>query len=113
ASSIPAACAPTGAGSTTWSPTRCAASPWRRCWRRHRAHRARPSPPPWRGHEDPMNNRTAAIAPAPAEAAAAGNAQIIEQLGRRYDAGFVTDIESDSLPPGLSEDIVRALSAKK
>ena len=41
------------------------------------------------------------------------NAEIIEQLGRRYDAGFVTEIESDSLPPGLSEDIIRALSAKK
>ncbi|SEL77175.1 Iron-regulated ABC transporter membrane component SufB [Pseudoxanthomonas sp. GM95] len=41
------------------------------------------------------------------------NVEIIEQLGRRYDAGFITDIESDSLPPGLSEDIVRALSAKK
>ncbi len=41
------------------------------------------------------------------------NAGIIEQLGRRYDAGFVTEIESDSLPPGLSEDIIRALSAKK
>ena len=41
------------------------------------------------------------------------NAQIIEQLGRRYDAGFVTDIESESLPPGLSEDIIRALSAIK
>jgi Fe-S cluster assembly protein SufB len=41
------------------------------------------------------------------------NVQIIEQLGRRYEAGFITEIESDSLPPGLSEDIVRALSAKK
>ncbi|MDQ3056664.1 MAG: Fe-S cluster assembly protein SufB, partial [Pseudomonadota bacterium] len=41
------------------------------------------------------------------------NAQIIEQLGRRYDAGFVTDIESESLPPGLSEDIIRALSVIK
>ena len=39
------------------------------------------------------------------------NAEILEQLGRRYDAGFVTDIESDSLPPGLDEDVVRALSA--
>ena len=36
------------------------------------------------------------------------NARIIEQLGRRYDAGFITDIESDSFPPGLSEDVVRA-----
>src|SRR5690606_27155018 len=42
-----------------------------------------------------------------------GNAEILQQLGRRYDAGFITDIEADSLPPGLSEDIVRALSATK
>src|SRR3982750_3325022 len=48
-----------------------------------------------------------------AETVASGNADIIEQLGRRYDAGFVTDIESDSLPPGLDEGIIRALSAKK
>ena len=41
------------------------------------------------------------------------NAQIHAQLGRKYDAGFITDIETDSLPPGLSEDIIRALSAKK
>jgi len=41
------------------------------------------------------------------------NAGIIEQLGRRYDAGFVTDIESDALPPGLDEGIIRALSARK
>ena len=41
------------------------------------------------------------------------NAQIHSQLARKYEAGFVTDIESDSLPPGLSEDIIRALSANK
>ncbi|HRO27947.1 MAG TPA: Fe-S cluster assembly protein SufB, partial [Luteimonas sp.] len=41
------------------------------------------------------------------------NEAIHEQLGRRYEAGFVTDIESDSLPPGLDEDTIRALSAKK
>ena len=45
--------------------------------------------------------------------APASNREIHEQLGRRYDAGFVTDIESDSFPPGLDEDVVRALSAKK
>ncbi|MDR3388677.1 MAG: Fe-S cluster assembly protein SufB [Rudaea sp.] len=39
--------------------------------------------------------------------------QIETALNRRYDAGFVTDIESDSLPPGLSEDVVRAISARK
>jgi len=30
-----------------------------------------------------------------------------------YKAGFVTDIDSETLPPGLNEDVVRALSAKK
>ncbi len=30
-----------------------------------------------------------------------------------YKWGFVTDIESDTLPPGLNEDVVRAISAKK
>jgi Fe-S cluster assembly protein SufB len=34
-------------------------------------------------------------------------------LNRRYEAGFVTDIESESLPPGLNEDVVRAISARK
>jgi Fe-S cluster assembly protein SufB len=34
-------------------------------------------------------------------------------LNRRYEAGFVTDIESESLPPGLSEGVVRAISARK
>ena len=38
----------------------------------------------------------------------------IEQLANReYKWGFVTDIESDSLPTGLSEDTVRFISAKK
>ncbi|WP_313316743.1 Fe-S cluster assembly protein SufB [Stenotrophomonas sp.] len=41
------------------------------------------------------------------------NREIHEQLGRKYDAGFVTDIESDSFLPGLNEDVIRALSAKK
>ena len=34
-------------------------------------------------------------------------------VDREYAAGFVTDIESDTFPPGLSEDVVRAISAKK
>ena len=32
---------------------------------------------------------------------------------RSYQHGFVTDIESDSLPPGLDEDVVRAISRIK
>ena len=30
-----------------------------------------------------------------------------------YKAGFVTDIEEESLPPGLDEDVIRFISAKK
>jgi Fe-S cluster assembly protein SufB len=38
----------------------------------------------------------------------------LEDLARRdYKAGFVTDVESETLPPGLDEDVIRALSAKK
>ena len=40
--------------------------------------------------------------------------QTIEALAnRKYKDGWVTEIESDSLPPGLSEDVIRAISAKK
>ena len=34
-------------------------------------------------------------------------------LGRRYKHGFVTDIEADTVPPGLDEDVIRFISAKK
>lgn len=34
-------------------------------------------------------------------------------LESEYKYGFVTDIETDDLPPGLNEDIIRALSKKK
>ncbi|MGA9421038.1 MAG: Fe-S cluster assembly protein SufB [Rhodanobacteraceae bacterium] len=34
-------------------------------------------------------------------------------VNRRYDAGFVTDIDSDTIPSGLSEDVVLLISAKK
>ncbi len=35
------------------------------------------------------------------------------QLQSEYRYGFVTEIESDDLPPGLDEDTVRAISARK
>jgi Fe-S cluster assembly protein SufB len=38
----------------------------------------------------------------------------IEALTERdYPYGFVTAVEADSLPPGLSEDVIRLISAKK
>ncbi|MBM4214368.1 MAG: Fe-S cluster assembly protein SufB [Gammaproteobacteria bacterium] len=41
------------------------------------------------------------------------NAEIHDVIGRGYQHGFVTDIESESLPPGLDEDVVRAISRIK
>jgi Fe-S cluster assembly protein SufB len=34
-------------------------------------------------------------------------------VGREYKEGFVTEIDSETLPPGLDEDVIRFLSAKK
>lgn len=39
--------------------------------------------------------------------------QIEEVLSRKYDAGFVSDIESETFPPGLDEDVIRRISAMK
>ena len=36
-----------------------------------------------------------------------------ELAEQEYKYGFVTDIDSDSIPPGLSEDIVRKISSIK
>ncbi|MFZ0427060.1 MAG: Fe-S cluster assembly protein SufB [Acidobacteriota bacterium] len=40
--------------------------------------------------------------------------QELQKLAQEeYKYGFVTDIEAETLPPGLSEDVVRLISAKK
>ena len=40
--------------------------------------------------------------------------QIIEDfVNTVYKYGFVTDIESESAPPGLNEDIIRLISKRK
>ena len=36
-----------------------------------------------------------------------------ELVNREYRYGFVTDIETDTVPRGLNEDIIRLISAKK
>ena len=43
----------------------------------------------------------------------APNQGLEDILGRRYAHGFVTDVESDTVAPGLSEDVIRFISAKK
>jgi Fe-S cluster assembly protein SufB len=41
-------------------------------------------------------------------------AKVIESLtNREYPYGFVTSIEADTVPPGLTEDTIRLISAKK
>jgi Fe-S cluster assembly protein SufB len=41
------------------------------------------------------------------------NATLEKLAEREYQYGFVTDIESESVPPGLDESIVRLISSKK
>ena len=41
------------------------------------------------------------------------NPGLDELVSRRYQHGFVTDIESDTVAPGLSEDVIRFISHKK
>jgi Fe-S cluster assembly protein SufB len=41
------------------------------------------------------------------------NAEVREYVGSEYAQGFVTEIESDTLPPGLDEDVVRYISERK
>ena len=39
--------------------------------------------------------------------------QIEALTSREYQYGFVSDVEADTIPAGLSEDVVRQISAKK
>ena len=41
------------------------------------------------------------------------NVEIEEIARQEYKYGFVTDIDSDTAPPGLNEDIIRLISTKK
>ncbi|WP_284455779.1 Fe-S cluster assembly protein SufB [Alloalcanivorax xenomutans] len=40
-------------------------------------------------------------------------AELDKVIRSEYEAGFTTLVESDTLPPGLSEDVIRFISAKK
>src|SRR3990170_1269895 len=41
------------------------------------------------------------------------NSSLEELAGREYKYGFITDIESDTVPRGLNEEIIHLISAKK
>jgi Fe-S cluster assembly protein SufB len=44
---------------------------------------------------------------------ASDNSEFEQLVNRGYAHGFVTDIDSDTIPPGLNEDVIRMISAKK
>ena len=39
--------------------------------------------------------------------------QIENFISKKYSAGFITDIEADSIPPGLDEGVIREISQIK
>ncbi|GAA5125642.1 Fe-S cluster assembly protein SufB [Alloalcanivorax gelatiniphagus] len=41
------------------------------------------------------------------------NSELDRVIRSEYEAGFTTLVESDTLPPGLNEDVIRVISAKK
>ncbi len=47
------------------------------------------------------------------QTASASQVQIDDAISKEYAAGFITDIESETLAPGLNEDVIRFISAKK
>ena len=44
---------------------------------------------------------------------ATGTSEVEALLERGYEHGFITDIESDTVAPGLDEDVIRLISRKK
>ena len=41
------------------------------------------------------------------------NPEITALTNREYEAGFTTDVESETVAPGLDENVIRRISEKK
>tara|TARA_Y100000748_G_scaffold120360_1_gene101019 strand:- start:2130 stop:2294 length:165 start_codon:yes stop_codon:yes gene_type:complete len=41
------------------------------------------------------------------------NKEINEFLNKSYEYGFTTEIESETIPPGLDEEVVKLISKKR
>ena len=41
------------------------------------------------------------------------NDTIHKRLDKKYEFGFTTDVEQETLPPGLNEDVIKIISSKK
>ena len=39
--------------------------------------------------------------------------EVSDFLDQRYQHGFYTDIEADTVPPGLNDDVIRLISQRK
>ena len=48
-----------------------------------------------------------------ASSSSASGSSVDHFVQQKYKHGFVTDIESETVPPGLDEDVVRWISARK
>src|SRR6185437_13071893 len=55
----------------------------------------------------------AAVGPQAGNSGATMSSSIETLVNREYQFGFVTDVDDDTIPAGLSEDTVRAISARK
>ena len=62
---------------------------------------------------DTRDSRAPSGTPAVREHRGASESDLETIASREYKYGFVTDIEADSIPAGLSEDVIRLISAKK
>ena len=60
-----------------------------------------------------MSSEQAQLYSTSARGSSAGSPSVDHFVQQKYKHGFVTDIESETVPPGLDEDIVRWISARK
>ena len=61
----------------------------------------------------PMNSEQTQLDSKSANPSSASGASVDHFVQQKYKHGFVTDIESETVPPGLDEDVVRWISARK
>ncbi|MDE5806546.1 MAG: hypothetical protein K2H76_00380 [Muribaculaceae bacterium] len=59
------------------------------------------------------SNRENEMEPALPKSAADSVRTIEEATGSEYKYGFTSDIDTDIVPPGLNEDVIRFISEKK
>jgi Fe-S cluster assembly protein SufB len=61
----------------------------------------------------PMSSEQTQLDSTSASSSSASSPSVDHFVQQKYKHGFVTDIESETVPPGLDEDVVRWISARK